>query len=71
MNQEECLQIVRASTRARKFVMVQQVKSPSEDDRQIEMARGLNFKTSRNLRRKCFEYQTDNSSMKIKEMPSN
>ena len=33
MNQEECLQIVRASTRARKYVMVQQEKSPSEPEK--------------------------------------
>ena len=30
MNQGECLQIVRASTRARKYVMFHQEKSPGE-----------------------------------------
>ena len=30
MNQEECLQIVRAYTQVRKYVMIQEEKSPSE-----------------------------------------
>ena len=30
MNKEECLQIIRASARDRKYVTVQQEKSPSE-----------------------------------------
>ena len=30
MNHEECLQMVRASTEVRKYVMVQQEKPPSE-----------------------------------------
>ena len=54
MNQEECLQIVRASTRARKYVMVQQEKSLSEP------------KTySRNLQSKKID-KVSTSSMKIK-----
>ena len=59
MNQEEFLKMVRASTRARKFVLVQQGKSPSETKTQVEIARSSDFRTSRNLRRKSFEFQTD------------
>ena len=57
------LQIVRASSRARKYVLVQEGKSPSEGktlhERQIEIASGPNYKASRNLRQKSFESQTD------------
>ena len=39
MNHEECLQIIRTSTRARKYVMVQQGKSPSEGLTNLKMRR--------------------------------
>ena len=62
MNQGPCFQIVRASTWARKYVIVQEWKLPSEGatqlERQIEIARGPNLKTSRKLRQKSFESQT-------------
>ena len=48
MNQEGCLEIVRASTWARTDVIIQQGKSPSEGkiykhERQTEITRSPNF----------------------------